>query len=152
VFFYKRSIAKSTNKGGEMPSADINTWAVLVAAGLSMVLGFVWYSMSVFGKSWMREVGLKLEDVQKGPGVGYAVAMVGALLQALVLAHFVDYTDATTVKEGLVTGLWVWVGFVAPVLSMNYVFAQRSRKLWLIDAGYFLVLLLVQGALLANWA
>ena len=135
-----------------MPSADINYLAVVVAALLSMVIGFVWYSLKVFGKPWMKETGLTMKDIGNGPGADkYVLVTVSSLVQAYVLAHFVDYTSATTWVEGAVTGFWLWAGFVATAYTATYVFTKKSVRLWTIDTGYFLALLLVQGALLAAW-
>jgi hypothetical protein len=134
-----------------MPTADINYVAVLVAALLFMAVGFVWYALPVFGKSWMRETGLKEKDLKDGPGTGYALAMFAGLVQAYVLAHFVDYVGADTWSQGAATGIWVGVGFVAMAIAANYVFAKRSAQLWLIDSGYFVVSLALSGALLAVW-
>lgn len=133
-----------------MPTADINLLAVLVAGLLSMVIGFVWYG-PLFAKEWMAEVGLTSKDVAKGPGMGYLLTLAGAMIEAFVLAHFVDYAMASTAMDGLITGLWAWVGFVAYAIGVNYIFAKRSFKLWIIDSGYFLLLLMAQGALLAVW-
>lgn len=134
-----------------MLTADINYLAVVAAAIVNMAVGFVWYSLKVFGKTWMKEVGLTIKQIGNGPGIGYAVTMLGALLQAYVLAHFVDYTGADTAADGLVTGLWLGVGLVATSIGVNYIFAQRSRTLWLIDAGYFVTTLALNGVLLAVW-
>lgn len=134
-----------------MPSADINWVAIVIAAVLSMVIGFVWYSLKVFGKPWMKESGLSLKDIGDGPGMGYALVTLTSLLQAYILSHFVDYTSATTWVDGAVTGFWIWAGFVATAYTATYVFTRKSFKLWSIDTGYFLVLLLVQGAILASW-
>jgi hypothetical protein len=133
-----------------MPVVEINYLAVLVAGLLSMVIGFVWYSMSVFGKTWMEESKLKMKDMGKA-GPGYALVTVGSLVQAYVLAHFIDFTSATTWSEGVVTATWLWIGFVATAYAATYVFSKRSLKLWMIDAGYFLAVLVAQGALLAVW-
>lgn len=134
-----------------MPVADINYVAVLVAALVFMIVGFVWYALPVFGKSWVKEVGMKADDMKQGPGKGYAIAMGAGLVQAYVLAHFVDYIDAVSWIEGLNTGLWIGVGFVAMAIAANYVFARRSVMLWMIDAGYFIVSLAISGAILAVW-
>jgi hypothetical protein len=133
-----------------MPDVDINIWAVIVAAGVNMVVGTLWYSKRLFGKEWSKLIGRKLEDMSGG-GMGYGVAVVGALLQAYILAHFVTYTGSTNFWEGLVTGFWLWLGFVAVVIATNLVFEGRSWALWKINAGYFLVALLVNGGLLAAW-
>jgi len=133
-----------------MPDVDINIWAVLVAAVVNMVVGAFWYSKSMFGKEWAKVVGRKLEEMGSG-GKGYAVATAGALIQAYVLAHFVQYAGATSFWDGLVTGAWLWLGFVAVVIAVNMVFEGRSWALWKINAGYFLVVLLINGGLLAAW-
>lgn len=133
-----------------MPNVDINVWAVIVAALVNMVAGTIWYSKGLFGKEWAKLVGRKLEDMSGG-GKGYAVAAVGALVQAYILAHFVQYAGATTFWDGIVTGFWLWLGFVAVIIAMNIVFEGRSWALWKINAGYFLVVLLITGGLLAAW-
>lgn len=134
-----------------MPDVDINYVAVVVAALLSMVIGFVWYSLKAFGKPWMKEAGLSLKDIGNGPGAGYGLVTLTSLIQAFVLAHFIDYTNAVSWIDGAVTGLWIWVGFVATAYTATYVFTQKSFKLWSIDTGYFLTLLVVQGIVLAVW-
>ncbi|MBI4033603.1 DUF1761 domain-containing protein [Candidatus Saccharibacteria bacterium] len=133
-----------------MPNVDINTWAVIVAALISMIVGSFWYSKSLFGKEWAKLVGRKLEDMSGG-GKGYAVAAAGALIQAYILAHFVQYTGSTSLWDGLATGFWLWLGFVAVVVAINLAFEGRNWALWKINAGYFLVVLLINGGLLAAW-
>ncbi len=134
-----------------MPTASIDYVAVLVAALIFMVVGFVWYALPVFGRSWMKEIGLKEKDLKAGPGTGYALAMLGGLVQAYVLAHFIDYAGADSWEKGAATGLWIGVGFIAMAIAANYIFAKRSATLWLIDSGYFVVSLALAGALLAVW-
>src|SRR3989344_1420959 len=119
-----------------MPNVDINIWAVIVAAVVIMVVGSFWYSKSLFGKEWAKLVGRKLEEMSGG-GKGYAVATAGALLQAYILAHFVQYAGATTFWDGIVTGFWLWLGFVAIVIAINVAFEGKSWVLWKINSGYF---------------
>ncbi|HTE22258.1 MAG TPA: DUF1761 domain-containing protein [Candidatus Limnocylindria bacterium] len=133
-----------------MPVAEINYLAVLVAGVLSMAIGFLWYSL-VFSRAWMQESKLTAKDIGNGPGAGYALVTVGSLLQAYVLAHFIDFTNATTWVQGATTGIWIWTGFVGTAYAATYVFSKRSLKLWTIDAGYFLAVLMAQGALLGAW-
>ena len=133
-----------------MPSVDINIWAVLVAAVISMVAGSVWYSKGLFGKEWAKLAGRKLEDMTSSAS-GYGIAALGSLVQACILAHFVTYTGSTTFWDGLVTGFWLWLGFVAVVTAINLVFEGKSWALWRINTGYFLVVLLINGGLLAAW-
>ena len=133
-----------------MPIVDINYLAVLVAGLLNMAIGFVWYG-PLFAKAWMKESKLSMKDIGNGPGPGYAIVAVGGLLQAYILAHFIDFTNATTWLEGATTAIWIWLGFVATSYTATYIFSKKSLKLWSIDTGYFLAVLLAQGALLAVW-
>lgn len=137
-----------------MPDVNINWVAVIVAAAINMGAGALWYSPMVFGKEWMKLIGKKMEDMEKmrsQAGPGYGIAAVGALIQAFVLAHFVQYTGATTFWQGLATGFWLWLGFVAVTIALGIIFEGRSWKLWKINAGYFFVVLLITGGLLAAW-
>jgi hypothetical protein len=134
-----------------MPAVDIKLVAVLVAAIINMVVGFLWYSPVLFAKPWMNLVGKRMEELQANAPLGYALTFVGALVQAYILAHFVQYIGATDIKEGLEAGWWIWLGFTGITMGVNYIFAGRNWKLWAIDSGYFLVVLLINGALLASW-
>jgi hypothetical protein len=137
-----------------MPSVDINWLAVIVAAVINMAVGALWYSTRMFGREWMKLTGKKMEDIDKmrsQAGPGYGIAAIGALDQAWILAHFVQYAGATSFWHGLVTGFWLWLGFVAVTMAIGIIFEGRSWQLWKINAGYFFVVLLINGGLLAAW-
>ena len=133
-----------------MPSVDINWLAIVVAAVVNMAAGFLWYSKGLFAKDWAKATGRKMEDMSGG-GADYAFTILGALVQAWVLAHFVRYAGDDTFWQGLLTGFWIWLAFVAITMATNYMFESRPWRLWQINTGYFLVVLLVNGGLLAAW-
>jgi hypothetical protein len=134
-----------------MLGIEINYLAVGVAALINMVIGAFWYSPLLFATEWMRHVGKTSDDLKTGGSRGYLIAAVGALLQAYIFAHFIQYAAATTWQEGAITGFWLWLGFVAVTSAVNSTFAGRPWGLWKIDSGYFLVGLVINGALLAVW-
>jgi hypothetical protein len=133
-----------------MPSIDVNWWAVIVAALVNMAVGFIWYSKALFAKDWAKATGKKIEDMSGG-GSGYLFTTLGALVQAWVLAHFVRYAGSNTFVDGAITAFWLWLAFVLIVMATNYMFESRSWTLLRINAGYFLVVLLINGGLLAAW-
>lgn len=137
-----------------MVPAQINYWAVLVSAIGTMAIGALWYSPRAFGKQWQELLGINHGAKQTSSQMAklYLNSFVAFLVMDYILAHFVDYVGATTVAEGIVTGIWVWLGFVATVTLINSWFEQRPVKLWLINAGYFLVALIFSGAILATWS
>lgn len=130
--------------------SDLNYWAILVAALVNMVVGAVWYSPVLFGKTWAKALGKKVGDMGD-PMTGYSVSTVGALVQAFILANLVRDLGLTNTGDGLWLGFGVWLGFLAVVMAGETVFAGRSWKLWKVNASYYLIVLLANGALLAAW-
>lgn len=131
---------------------QVNYLAVLLAGVAAMFVGFLWYGKMLFGASWMKLTGVTMEDAKKGNmPLLYGLMFAGALLEAYVLSHFVHYAGAFTLFNGMKTGAWAWLGFVAPVMMGNYMFAGKPMKLFYIDAGYALVNLLIMGAIIATW-
>ena len=134
-----------------MPQVDVNYWAVLVSAIVAMVIGAIWYSPMLFAKAWMEDTGKKNMDPNQGATAGYVAAFVGNLVMAYIMTHFISYANATTVSMGLMTGFWIWLGFVATGTMMNYIFEGRPWRLFWINTGMQLVILAVTGAILAVW-
>ena len=138
-----------------MPEVNINYWAVLVAAVANMALGALWYSPLLFAKPWIAAMGAsdeEMEEMKKRAPRAYILSFVAAFIMSFVLAHFVDYTRATTIAQGAQAGFWPWLGFVVTTGSAAVLFEGRPTKLWLINSGYYLVALLVMGVILAVWA
>ena len=48
-------------------------------------------------------------------------------------------------------GLAVGAGLIAASLGINYQFANRSTKLWLIDSGYHTVQFCIYGLVIGLW-
>ena len=140
-----------------MPEAAVNYLAVLVTALITMVIGFVWYSPMLFGKQWSELMGFSvnspedLKNMRQKAKPAYAVSFIGALLMSYVLAHFVDYAGSTTFAEGLQTGFWIWIGFVATTGLTNNMFSGKPLKLYMINYGYHLVTMAIAGGMLAIW-
>lgn len=132
-----------------MLEADVNVWAVLVAAVVSMVIGAGWYN--AFSKPWLAGVGLTEKDVKGGSATPYIISFLCMILIGYVMAHIIYYVDAVDWADGLMTGLWVWLGFAATVTAINYAYQMKSIKLYAIDAGYTLVFFGVTGAILGAW-
>ncbi len=133
---------------------EVNYLAVLVAAILNMVIGALWYSPALFGKSWTALMGLKPEDMQKrmaGAQRAYALTFIGSLLMAYALARVIWYAQAHSLTGGVLIGLLAWIGFVATTHGANYLFEGKSFSLFSLNTGYHLVALIVMGALLAVW-
>ncbi|MDA0769315.1 MAG: DUF1761 domain-containing protein [Chloroflexi bacterium] len=130
---------------------NINYLAVIVAVILNMVGGAAWYG--ILAKPWMAEVGLTREAIEANrPAMyrDYAIAILASIVIALTLATFVEVTGATGI-EGLTLGLVAGIGFVATTLGSISAFEKRSLKLYLMNAGYPVLMIAIIGALLGYW-
>ncbi len=138
-----------------IPDVDVNALAVLVAAVIQFAIGSLWYSNILFGKAWMRYLGIdkkKLNSAQKKSMTGsYILVFVGALVLNFVLAYIVKYMTASTFEQGMVAGLMVWIGFILTSMLGMTLWEGKSYKLYLINVFYYLVSLLITGGLLASW-
>ncbi len=54
-------------------------------------------------------------------------------------------------SAGVSVGFGAWIGFVAPVSLGIVLWDGKPWKLWMINAGYYLVGLLLIGSILALW-
>lgn len=132
-----------------MAFAGMNYLAVFVAALAGFGVGAVWYG--VFGKAWLDALG-KTEDDIKGSGAAQALpfvtGLVADLVMAIMLAGLMGHLGNITIHGGLITGLFVWVGFVITTMGVNHAFSGASPKLTAIDGGHWLAVLLVMGAII----
>lgn len=136
----------------------VNYVAVVAAAVVGMVAGYLWYG-PLFGKVWMKEMGFKsdkMEDAAKqGMGKTYGLMFVGLLFMAYILAHAEvfagTYMGTKGPVLGLTTGFFNWLGFVVPVSMGTVLWDGKSWKLWKINSGYYLVTMLAMGVLLSVW-
>lgn len=141
-----------------MNAVPINYLAVLVAAILNMVLGWLWYG-PLFGKPWMAMMGFTPDKMaaaqKKGMGQSYALMFVGSLVMSWVLAHALIFASTYLMLSGIVAGLmggfFNWLGFIAPVTLGSVLWEGKPWKLWVLNAGYYLVGLMLMGVVLAVW-
>ena len=129
---------------------SMNVWAVLAAGVTSMVLGAVWYSPALFARAWMRESGMTEEKARAAsPVKTLGAAFVLALIASAVFAAFLGPSPAPAfaTAAGFAAGL-CWV---AGSFGINYLFEQRSLKLFLINGGYHTLQYTLIGLVLGLW-
>jgi hypothetical protein len=80
----------------------------------------------------------------------FIVSFVAELLIAWFLAGLMAHIGAVamSVSGGLVTGFFVWLGFVATVLAVNHRYQGFGWMLTVIDGGHWLAVLLAMGAVI----
>jgi hypothetical protein len=99
------------------------------------------------GKKWMGAVGLSEEQIKEGNmGLIYGGAFVFSLVASWTLAHtFASYAQDLSLGVKVLTAFGVALGFIVPALGTNYLFSQKGKALFFIDAGYWLLFYTAMG-------
>jgi hypothetical protein len=139
-----------------MAVGGLNFIAIVVAAVAAWLAGAAWYM--ALGKPWIAAQGWHsraemLRGREKPSPVPFIVSFIAELVMAWVLAGILGHIapGGTTIRIGLISGAFVCLGFVATTIAVNYSFSGRKPMLMAIDAGHWLVVLLVMGAILGGF-
>lgn len=125
----------------------MNMLAVVLAAVSSFALGGLWYSPLLFGQSWNAENG---GEPQRGhPAKVFGLSFLFSLIAAWCFAYWLG--PAPLLSAALLAGILAGGGFVAASFGINYQFAQRSFKLWLIDGGYHIAQFMLFAVIIGSW-
>ena len=130
--------------------AGINWLAVVVSTFIAFAIGGFWYSKALFGSAWLEEVGLTEEAVNNAnmPKT-CGGTFVLQFLAVTALAAFVGVDSSW--KSGLQSGLLISIFWVASAYGITYLFEQRSMRLFVINAGYNIVLFAIVGTIIGFW-
>lgn len=133
-------------------NVEVNYVAVLLAAVVSMAVGFLWYSPIMFAKPWMKLMGYtadSMKEAQKEMAKTYGISFVLSIVTAYVLYHVMmlseNYFHYTRLMTGLSSAFWMWFGFIAPVQLTDMLFGKKKRDLFVINTGYQLAALMAMG-------
>lgn len=134
-----------------MDFSTINYFAVVTAALSTFVLGGLWYSPVLFGKTWMHANGFTDADLQtfsKARMFGWSFLF--SLVMAFNLAMFLA-SPTTNVTWGMAAGALAGLGWVAVAIAIVGVFENKSWKYIAINGGYMTVAFVIMGAIIGAW-
>jgi hypothetical protein len=125
----------------------VNWLAIVLATVASMALGAAWYG--VLSKQWLEASGRRKEDIDPKDFMPYVFAVIVQLVMAYFLAVLTPpLAGAMTVGHGLQIAFLMWLGFVLTSMVLNHRYQGKPWSLTVIDSGYILAALLVQGVVL----
>jgi hypothetical protein len=131
-----------------MTFAGPNYLAIVVAAVAAFFFGGIYYQL--LAAHWMKAAGLSKKNIQNASHAPLLVAFVAELIMVWMLAGVLGHLGPgqVTVKNGAISGAFLWFGFVATTLVVNNAFGQRKLALSAIDAVHWLAVLLIMGAII----
>lgn len=155
----------------------INMYAVVVAALIPMIFGFIWYNPnSPMGKLWIKETGMTEE---KAKGANMPLIFGLSLLFSFLLA-FIPVSssavhqmglfsllqnhkeEATTLlqtyanefrsfEHGAIHGTFLGLFFALPIMATNAMFERKSWKYIFVNVAYWTICLAVMGGIICAW-
>jgi hypothetical protein len=124
---------------------NINWLAVVLGTLAFFAVGAIWYS-ALFGKIWQRELGMSDEQLKSGINMPliFGTCLLLEFLVVLTLGHlFAFLQPGNHAKMMIATGFGLTI--MTPAVGINYLYQRKSLKLFLIDAGHFVVGMAVVG-------
>jgi hypothetical protein len=132
--------------------AQLNLVAVIVATVIYFILGSLWYSPVLFGKTWAGLQNLDTSNMNKSRlPIMLSVTLVLNLIITIAIGMLIYKTGVDTFIGGIKLGLLCAVAFVCTTLGITFLFESRPFKLFLIDAGYHTTGILIASVIIALW-
>jgi|SRR5262245_25517446 hypothetical protein len=134
-----------------MALAGTNLLSVALAAIAAFMFGWLWYGV-LFSDAWLAAIGKTREEMHaESPSpTPFIISFIGLVVMASVLAGVLRYIgpEHLSTAGGMITGAFMWLGFVITTMGVNNAFRNAKPELTLIDGGHWLGVLLIQGAIL----
>jgi hypothetical protein len=157
----------------------MNFYPILVAALVPLLVGFIWYHPSVFGKSWMQDTGIDMQDAKEmNMGKVFGITALLALMLAVALMPMVVHqmhvgsllandgeagkkiaddflapylNNFRTFKHGAFHGLLGAIFIVLPIVGTTSVYERKSFRYVMITFGYWAVCMSIMGGIISAW-
>ena len=132
-----------------MTFAGMNYLAILIAAIAAFGWGAGYYT--TLSKQWLAAVGMTKEQMQTNrTATPFVISFVALLIMAWVLAGTLAHLGPgqVTLKNGIISGLFLWLGFVVTTVFVNNAYPGRKYSLSVIDSIHWLGVVVIQGAVI----
>ena len=132
-----------------MTFAGMNYLAIILAAAAAFVWGAAYYM--TLSKQWLAAVGMTREQLQSARSpVPFVISFVALVVMGWVLAGTLSHLGPgqVTVKNGIISGLFLWLGFIVTTVFVNNAYPGRKYSLSAIDSIHWLGVVVIQGAVI----
>jgi hypothetical protein len=145
-----------------MLPTTMNFFIILGAAVCAWLFGAMYYGS--LGKQWVEAQGSTMEEfrAKQAAKVGklsaqvpFILSFVALLIMAYVLygmMKHVAHTGPLIVRTGVISGAFIWLGFILTTIAVSNAFGGRKVMLTVIDAGHWLGAMVIMGAMIGAFA
>ncbi len=138
-----------------MTFAGMNYLAILAAAVAAWFFGAIYYT--VLSKPWLAALGVSMAEMKRRQegrsklksAAPFILSFVAEIVMAWVLAGVLGHLGPgqVTLRNGVISALFLWVGFVLTTVATNNAYPGRKPMLTVIDTGHWLGVMLIMGAI-----
>lgn len=129
--------------------ASVNYLAVIVAAILAWIFSAAYYGF-LGERRLAAQAGQQERPARPRPAAVFAIAFAAELLIALVLFGILTHSGLFGLRPGLFAGAMCWFGFVLATSAVHCVLNGQTAGVFMIDAGHWLGVFLIAGAVLGT--
>ncbi|MBI5413953.1 DUF1761 domain-containing protein [Candidatus Peregrinibacteria bacterium] len=135
-----------------LPFSSVNWVAVLVSTVAMMAFGMLWYSSLLFGKVWMRSIGIKEGEMPSSEmGKGVILGLINQFVRTSVLALALIIMSPKTLQEGLLYGGILWLGFEATVIFGGVIWEKKPHDFFCVSVCFNFLSMLISVLILMKW-
>jgi hypothetical protein len=140
----------------------MNFFVMIGAAVCAWLFGAMYYG--TLGKAWVEAQGSTMDEfkAKQAANIGklsaqvpFILSFVAELIMAYVLyglMKHVAHNNPLSVSNGVISGGFIWFGFILTSMAVNNAFTGRKTMLTVIDAGHWLGVMIILGAVLGAFA
>jgi hypothetical protein len=130
-----------------------NYLAISVAAVACFLFEAGWYS--IFMQPWLDGIGHTREWLMSpaplNPALQFGTALISEAIIAAAISCVTQLTGPQTLLRGMKVAALMWFGLVLTTLSTEYIFEIRPISLLAINGGFWLLGMILMGAIVGAW-
>ncbi len=130
-----------------MDFGGMNYVAIIVATAAAFLFGGAYYG--AVSKRWLKASRINPSEA-KMTAVHFITSILGELIMAWVLAGLIGHlgTGQVTIMNGIISGLFVWAGFMMTTTAINQRYQGYGWDLTIIDGIHWLGVAVIMGAII----
>ena len=155
--------------------------AVIAASFVGLLIGLIWYNPKVFGTMWKKEIGMSPDYKPDGKTMAITFGLtwlmcffLSVAMASMVIHQMGVYSLLTTThdqvqidlyqsimdayhsnfrsyRHGALHGAISAITVAMPILVVGALFERRSWKYIFITVGYWLVTMIIMGAIICHF-
>jgi hypothetical protein len=118
--------------------------SILIIALVSFIFGWLWYG-PLFGKAWMREMGIKMDKNMKCP---WDKMFYQFILSIIMVSVFFFLFGTHLTPQLMLVAFLIWLGFILTNRLGSMLWMKQSWTLFFIDAVYHLANLVIVAVMI----